>query len=102
MSGLMRLVCGQSWTRVLFLCMAVAITNRAAAQTGALSLSSGSSAPGATVALSLTFLSHGTQPAAMEWDFTYSSTDLNPVAGTYYTTGGAATAAGKQVSCVVI
>ncbi len=99
MTRLMRVMCRQSWTRVLFLSIAAAVVDRAAAQMGALSLSSGSGAPGASVTLSLSFQANGTQPAAMQWDFTYSRTDLSPAAGTYFTTGGAASAAGKQVSC---
>jgi hypothetical protein len=99
----------QSWLRVLFLFVAPVLTNRVtlcrdsgAAQAGSLSLSSGSGAPGANVTLSVVFQSNGTLPAAMQWDLTYSSSDLIPAAGTFYTTGAAASSAGKSVTCRLV
>ena len=75
----------------------------ALAGTPSISLSSGSGAPGANVTLSVTLASNGgTQPAGVQWDFLYSSADINPGSGTFYTTGAAANAAGKQTSCNVV
>ena len=75
----------------------------AAAQTPSLSLSGGSGAPGATVTLGVSLSSNGgTQPASIQWDFGYSSTDLSPASGTYYATGAATSAAGKSATCNTI
>ena len=92
----------QSWLNVFFLFIAAGATNRVVAQTGALALSSGSGAPGASVTLNLTYQANGTLPAAMEWDLTYPSADLSPAAGTFYTIGTAASAASKSVICALI
>ena len=73
------------------------------AQTPSLFLSSGSGVPGASVTLSVSLNSNGgTAPAAVQWDFKYSTTDLSPASGTYYATGPAASAAGKSASCNAI
>ncbi|HYL92444.1 MAG TPA: cohesin domain-containing protein, partial [Alphaproteobacteria bacterium] len=100
MTEQLRVIRGRYWTAVLFLCVTAAITDRAAAQTASLSLSGDSGAPGASVTLSVSLNSNGgTQPAALQWDFNYSTTDLSPASGTYYATGAAASAAGKSVTC---
>src|SRR5580693_5115105 len=96
----LRIMSARYWQTVLLLCVIAAITNRAGAQTPSLSLSGVSGSPGATVTLSVSLNSNGgTQPASVQWDFNYSTTDLSPASGTYFATGAAASAAGKSASC---
>lgn len=64
----------------------------------ALSLSSGSAAPGGIASLSLTMDASGAteQPAGLQWDITTSSSDVTSVSAA---AGPAATAAGKTIAC---
>jgi hypothetical protein len=72
----------------------------AVVQTPALSVSGVSGAPGATVVLSVALnSSSGTLPASIQWDLTYSSSDLSLVTGSYDAIGGAGSAAGKVADC---
>src|SRR5580700_3456845 len=64
-------------------------------QTGALSLSSTSGNPGATVSLNLN-LTNGGGPDALGWTLTYSTTDLASVT---LAAGSSATGAGKSLQC---
>ncbi len=92
----------RNWLRAFFPFFAVACASHLGAQTGVLSLSSGTGAPGASLALSVSLQTHGTLPAALQWDLIYPSGDLSVAAGTYYTTGAAASAAGKSVICQLV
>jgi FG-GAP-like repeat/Cohesin domain/FG-GAP repeat len=74
----------------------------AAAQPSSLSLSGAAGVPGSTVTVSVSLSPGGTAPASVQWDLTYSTSDINPVAGTFYTTGAAASAAGKLADCGTI
>ncbi len=69
-------------------------------QSASLSLSTGAGTPGGTVTLDVS-LNPGTgpAPASVQWDLTYSASDLSPVAGIYYATGAAGSGAGKSVDC---
>jgi len=89
------------WLNFLFFFIAAAASRQVSAQTGALALSSGSGASGASVTLNLTFQSNGTLPAAMQWDLTYPSADLSPAGANFYTTGSAAIAVNKSVICAL-
>src|SRR5262249_5615053 len=69
----------------------------AAAAQDSLSLSTGSAPPGGSVALDLTLNSvSGGDPAAVQWTFSYSPTDVTSVA---VSAGPAATGANKSISC---
>src|SRR5579863_371676 len=83
----------------LFIFLAIAAETRALAGTPSISLAAGSGAPGAQITLTVSLATNGTLPAAVQWDLIYTSTDLGPAGGTFYATGAAATAAGKQASC---
>ncbi len=77
-----------------------ALAAHAAAQTPSLSLSGASGAPGATVTVDVGLeLGGGAAPASVQWDLTYSPSDLSLVTGTYYATGAAASGAGKSADC---
>jgi len=77
-----------------------ALAASAAAATPSLSLSSASGAPGSTVTLDVSLNSVGSPlPAAVQWDLTYSTSDLSLVTGTYYGTGAAGSGAGKVADC---
>ena len=65
------------------------------AQPGSLILSSGATTPGGTVSLNLNFTPSGNQPAGLQWTFIYSE-DIVAIS---VAPGGAATAAGKSISC---
>src|SRR5271156_5793905 len=74
-----------------------------AAQASTLSLSGASGAPGATVTLSVSSSpGGGAAPAAIQWDLTYSTSELTLGTGTFYATGAAAGTAGKTVDCGTI
>jgi hypothetical protein len=76
--------------------MAGLLASAAAAQ-DSLSLSVGSAPPGGSVALNLTLnAASGGDPAAIQWTFAYSPTDVNSVA---VSAGPAATGANKSISC---
>ena len=67
-------------------------------QSSSLTLSSGTAASDGTVALNLNLTSTaGTEPAAVQWKFTFAAADIVSISAT---TGGAATAAGKALDCV--
>jgi hypothetical protein len=66
------------------------------AQSGAFTLSSGSTVPGGSALLNLSLASSGGQPVAVQWTFTYSPTD---VVGITVSAGAAVTAAGKTMNC---
>jgi hypothetical protein len=103
MTRRLRAISAQYFRTILFICITAATANLAAAQTPSLSLSGGSGAPGASVTLTVSLNSNGgTPPAAIEWDFSYAGSVLSPGPGTYYTTGAAASAAGKSATCNVI
>jgi len=76
--------------------MALAASSCGFAQGVALSLSSGSGNPGSTVVLNLSVSSTSSQPAALEWTISYSTTDFSSVS---VSAGAAATAASKSISC---
>jgi hypothetical protein len=77
-----------------------ALAASAMAATPSLSLSGASGAPGSTVTLDVSLNSVGSpQPAAIQWDLTYSTSDLSLVTGTYYGTGAAGSGAGKAADC---
>jgi hypothetical protein len=79
-------------TGVIFLC--------SGAQTPSLSVSAGSGAPGDSVTLTVNLsYNGGTRPASVQWDLSYSTADLAPMNGTFFSTGPAATAAEKSVIC---
>src|SRR5882762_1302385 len=83
--------------RIIQIILAVAVTAiPALAQSASLSLSSATGAPGGTVTLSVTLATHGVQIAGVQWDLLYTQSDLSPNGSSFYVTGGAATAAGKQ------
>lgn len=63
---------------------------------GALVLFSGSTVQGGTIALELSFVSSGNQPAGLQWTFSYGASDIQAIS---VTPGAAATAAGKTISC---
>ena len=71
-------------------------------QSDSLALSSGATVPGGTVSLNLSLSSSsGSQPAGIEWTFTYSTSDVvaNSISAV---AGAAATAAGKSLWCAGI
>ena len=65
-------------------------------QPGSLTLSPAATTQGGTVSLNLNFTPSGTQPAALQWNFTYSSSDIVSIG---VTAGAATTAAAKTISC---
>src|SRR5574338_1371909 len=73
----------------------VSLSTLSFAQTATLSLASGSALPGGTVSLNL-ILSGGTQPAALQWTFTYAPADFTSVS---VVAGPASSTAGKIVDC---
>jgi hypothetical protein len=68
-----------------------------------LAVSSASGVPGATVALNVNLGSNsGVLPASVQWDLSYSASELIPTTGTFYATGAGASGAGKVAQCEVI
>lgn len=66
-------------------------------QTGGLTLGNGSTTPGGSVAVNLTYQSTGTTaPSGLEWTLSYPSSVVSNVT---VTAGAVATAAGKAVTC---
>ena len=66
-------------------------------QSDSLSLSSGTATPGGAASLNLSLSSpSGSEPAAIEWTFAYSTSDIVAISAS---AGAAATAAGKSISC---
>src|SRR5579864_3300856 len=97
-----QVTCRGFWTKVLLIGLTVAEGTHAWA-VPSISLSSGSGSPGANVTMSITLSSNGgTQPSGVQWDLVYSSGDLAPAGTTFFTTGAAALAAGKQATCNLI
>ena len=93
----------RTWRASVFVVIALTASSIAQATTAALSLSTASGAPGANVTLDISLTpGTGTQSAAVQWDLTYSTTDLSLVSGTYDTTGSAGSGAGKAVDCNAI
>src|SRR5437762_615714 len=89
--------------KIIQIILAVAVAAiPALAQSASLSLSSATGAPGGTVTLSVTLATHGVQMAGVQWDLLYSPSDLSPNGSSFYVTGGAATAAGKQTTCNIV
>jgi uncharacterized protein (TIGR03437 family) len=103
MATIMRVTCQQIQMKIFLVCAMAAAVSTASAQTPSLSLAGGSGSPGGSVTVTVSLSANGgKQPASVEWDLTYVSADLGPGAGTYYTTGAAATAAGKQTQCNLV
>jgi len=75
------------------------MVSSAAAQTASLTLTGGSGAPGSSVTLTVNLATNGTLPAAVQFDLLYTPGDLSPASGSFFSTGGAASAAGKSASC---
>src|SRR5690242_16500940 len=83
--------------------LSVVAVGAAWSQSVSLSLSGWSGAPGASVTVGVGLSSSGgAQPAAVQWDLLFVSSDLSPVSGTYFATGGAATTAGKSATCNLV
>jgi hypothetical protein len=81
------------WFSIVLICCAEA-------QTPSLSLLGGSGAPGESVTLTVGITYNGgTRPAAVQWDLNYSTADLAVGNGIFFSTGAAASAAGKSVTC---
>jgi hypothetical protein len=100
MTGKKRVICALAWKAMAFIGSLAALAAGAAAQTPAFSLSGASGAPGATVTLGVSLNpGTGTPPASVQWDLTYSTSDLSLVTGTYDTIGAAGSAAGKSAYC---
>src|SRR5580765_5037009 len=96
-----RVVCSSACIKLTL--MSLAAVSAAWSQTVSLSLSGGSGAPGATVTVGVGLSSSsGALPAAAQWDLLFVPSDLNPVSGTYYATGAAASAAGKIATCNLV
>ncbi len=73
-----------------------------AEQTPLLSLPDVSGGPGDSIMLAVNLsYNGGAQPAAVQWDLNYSTTDLLLADGAFFSIGAAASAAGKSVSCSV-
>ena len=90
-------------SRIIQIILAVAVAAiPALAQSASLSLSSATGAPGGTATLSVTLATHGVQIAGVQWDLLYTPPDLSPNGSSFYVTGGAATAAGKQTTCNIV
>ena len=87
----------------LFVSLIVALASHADAQTPSLSVSATSGAPGANITVSVSLSNAAGIPvASIQWDLLYGSTDLSAVAGSFYTTGAAASTAGKVAACNTI
>src|SRR5258708_34079657 len=83
--------------------LSVVAVGAAWSQAVSLSVSGGSGAPGTTVTLGVGLSSSGgAQPAGVQWDVLFVSSDLSPAAGTFYATRGAASAAGKSATCNLV
>src|SRR6266849_4232427 len=80
----------------IWLGLAALTTGQASAQQVALSLSSGSTTPGSSVALSVSMTSSGgALPTSLQWTMSYPT----GVTGVSVVAGSSAIAAGKSVSC---
>lgn len=87
-------------SKVLFIGFVAVLSCRVVAQTPSVSLSAASGAPGDRVTLTVSLsYNGGTRPAAVQWDLNYSIGDFIPSTGTFFSTGAAASAAGKSLAC---
>ena len=89
-------------TRALICLVFVFVVFDAEGSTSSLSLSGASGAPGSSVTLDMSLTPAATAPSAIQFDVTYVTSDLTPVSGTFYTTGAAASGAGKTANCGAI
>ncbi len=97
MVGKKKVICTAVWRIIAFIGSMAAPAVSATAQTPSLSLSGGLGTSGATVILGISLnAGGGTPPASVQWDLTYSTSDLSFVA---YAIGAAGSAAGKLISC---
>ena len=102
MIGVKRILYKLAWSTTVFIGSLATLTTLAAnagAQSPSLSVSGATGAPGATVTLDVSLNPGGTLPASVQWDLTYSTSDLSLVAGTYDAIGTAGSGAGKSVVC---
>ena len=100
MAGMKRVTYRRTWSVMAIIGALAAPAASTEVQSAALSLSGGSGTPGATVTLDVSLTTgSGTAPSSVQWDLTYSSSDLSLVSGTYDANGAAGTAAGKLVDC---
>jgi hypothetical protein len=77
-----------------------ATVGNATLQTPSLSVSGASGAPGATITLDVSLdIGTGTPAASVQWDLTYSASDLSLVTAPYSGTGSAASGVGKLADC---
>lgn len=98
-----RIIRRRVYQGILQIFLTAGLAFEASAAVPSVALSSGSGAPGAIVTLSATLSSNGgTAPAGVQWDLIFSSADLSPAGATFFTTGTAALAAGKQASCNIV
>ena len=85
------------WRWAGFLILVLITPFNGSAQNVALSLASGAGSPGTLVTLNVSLnAAIGNQPAGVQWTLNYSGGDFSSVG---FAAGGAATAAGKSVSC---
>src|SRR5437660_322867 len=84
-------------TRFLMAGLLSTVASNLAAQSDAISLSSGSAAPGTSISLPLILSSAGgASSSALEWTFSYSPSDFTAVS---VAVAGTASSAGKSVNC---
>jgi hypothetical protein len=77
-----------------------ATVGNATLQTPSLSVSGASGVPGETITLDVSLdIGTGTPAASVQWDLTYSASDLSLVTAPYSGTGSAAIGAGKLADC---
>ena len=80
-----------------FLILVLIAPFNGSAQNVTLGLASGAGSPGTLVALNVSLnAAIGNQPAGVQWSLNYSGADFSSVG---FAAGGAATAAGKSISC---
>jgi List-Bact-rpt repeat protein len=73
------------------------VLSHAYGQSATLSIGTASGTPGSTVSIGISLDSTpGSEPAALQWTFSYSPTDVSGIA---WTVGAAAADAGKSISC---
>src|SRR5579863_2068454 len=72
---------------------------QAPCQSTAISLSAGPGTVGGTIVVSVSLPAGSAALASLQWDLTYTASELAPISCTYYATGAAATAAGKSAIC---
>ncbi len=99
MIGVKRILYKWAWSAVVFVGSLATLAANAAAQSPSLSVSGATGVPGATVTLDVSLNPGGTLPASVQWDLTYSTSDLSLVTGTYDAIGTAGSGAGKSVDC---